>query len=43
MMALLGIILLMVGVSILAFAKEELENAFSDPNWIDVSEWEYSL
>ena len=38
MMALLGIILLMVGVSILAFAKEELEDAFSDPNWMNKEE-----
>lgn len=37
-MALLGIILLMAGVSILAFAKEELENAFSDPNWLSFDE-----
>ena len=38
MMALLGIILLMVGVSILAFAKEELEDAFSDPNWMNIED-----
>lgn len=37
-MALLGIILLMVGVSILAFAKEELEDAFSDPNWMNIED-----
>ena len=37
-MALLGIILLMAGVSILAFAKEELEDAFSDPNWLSFDE-----
>ena len=36
-MALLGIILLMVGVSILAFAKEELEDAFSG-DWMRFDE-----
>lgn len=35
MIALLVIILLMIEVSFLAGAKEELEDAFSDPNWME--------
>lgn len=35
MIAMLIIILLMIEVSFLAGAKEELEDAFSDPNWMN--------
>lgn len=38
MIAMLIIILLMIEVSFLAGAKEELEEAFSDPNWMDKEE-----
>jgi uncharacterized membrane protein YkvI len=38
MIAMLVIILLMIEVSFLAGAKEELEDAFNDPNWMNKEE-----
>lgn len=38
MIAVIGIILLTMGISILAGAKEELDEAFSNPNWMNKEE-----
>lgn len=38
MIAVIGIILLTMGISILAVAKEELDEAFSNPNWMNEEE-----
>lgn len=38
MIALLIVILLMIGISMLAGASEMIEEAFSDPNWLSFDE-----
>lgn len=39
----IAFILATIGISILARLQEKLNEAFSDPNWMAVSEWEYRL
>lgn len=34
------IIMILLSALIAGSIKEELEDAFNDPNWIDIKEWE---
>lgn len=43
MMVLFIVLQLVIGWQVLIGISEILHEAFSDPEWIDISEWEYRL